>query len=495
MRMRSIIRKRKYLCAFFLFVSALALGAIFFSPRPSAGARAAAVAEGLNNYNYQLLFLPEDGTLSITMTLDYTNRTPDALDSLTLRTWAGAYAREETSPAAIDVLYDQCYPDGFSAGGIMLDGAWWNGQLANAVFEDEAQTVLRVPITALAPAEQGTLLLRCTLTIPHCAHRYGYSRGVWQFGNALPVLSVYENGAWRADEYHPIGDPFVSECANYSVLLIAPEGYACATSTLCASEETGDGRVMFRMDGQAMRDFSFALSKSWSRAQVKANGVTVVSYAADSESARRSAKNAAKALKVFSGLYGEYPYASLTLCAVNFPFGGMEYPGLIFLSSSYFYQEMRDTLELVVAHETAHQWFYALVGSDQFNQPWQDEALSEYAMLRYAKAVYGQSAYENLLVTRVQAPMQEHIPQAVTPGSPVSYFGSLDVYSSVVYGRGAALLLAIEELTGQADAFLRAYCDTFAFRIASRAEFETLLNAFTGMDLKALMVDYLDTLM
>jgi aminopeptidase N len=34
---------------------------------------------------------------------------------------------------------------------------------------------------------------------------------------------------------------------------------------------------------------------------------------------------------------------------------------------------------VVVAHETAHQWFYGLVGSDQIQAPWLDEALAEFA--------------------------------------------------------------------------------------------------------------------
>ena len=198
---------------------------------------------------------------------------------------------------------------------------------------------------------------------------------------------------------------------------------------------------------------------------------------------------------MYSGLYGAYPYPALTVCQADFPFGGMEYPGLIFLGLPYFAEDWADTLELLIAHETAHQWFYALVGSDQYGDPWQDEALSEYAMLRYARAVYGESAYRSLLVTRVDAPMRERISRQVTPGTPIDRFDSLDVYTAVVYGRGAAFLLAVEEMTGRLDAFLRAYCDTFAFSRPTREDFLAFLNGFCGEDFTPLMTDYLDTLM
>ena len=83
----------------------------------------------------------------------------------------------------------------------------------------------------------------------------------------------------------------------------------------------------------------------------------------------------------------------------------------------------------------------------------------------------------------------------MTPAAPLTDFASLDVYSSVVYGRGAAFLLAVEEMTGKLDMFLRQYCDTFAFSLASRQDFSSLLRDVTGEDLEPLMLDYLDTLM
>lgn len=497
MRLRSIIGKRwqKAALAAGLLLLCLSLGLALRPKTAEAGLRAREASEGLNQYDFQLVFHPEERSLSVTMTLDYTNRTGDTLNELSLRAWANAYAREETSPAAMEALYDVCYPEGFSPGSLTPEGAWWNGELAETAFTDEANTVLRVSIPPLPSGESGRLILRCRLEIPVCAHRLGVSQDIWQFGNALPILSVYENGAWRADEYSPIGDPFVSDCANYTVSLTVPKGYSCAATGRCVLAEQGAETWRYAITAPAVRDFAFVLSPSWQRAAVTQSGVTVTAYAPDRDAATRAARFAAKALNVYQKLYGEYAYEALTVCAVDFPFGGMEYPGLIFVSLPYFAADRKDSLELLIAHETAHQWFYALVGSDQVNQPWQDEALCEYASLRYAREVYGQSAYENLVITRVNAPMQERIRQPVTPATPITDFASLDTYAAVVYGRGAAFLLAVNEMTGKLDTFLRAYCDTFAFSLASRQDFSRLLRQVTGEDLEPLMLDYLDTLM
>ncbi|MBR1606808.1 MAG: M1 family metallopeptidase [Clostridia bacterium] len=494
MHVRCIIRKRWQKIALVACLLPLALLCfLWLRPGKAAGERARNASEGLDHYDYQLIFRPEESTLAVTMTLDFTNRTGDTLDTLVLRTWANAYEAEESSPAAIDALFDACYPEGFSAGYLTLEGAWWQGQVASAAYLDEAKTALAVSIDPLPSGQSGQMTLRCRITVPVCAHRLGFSKGIWQFGNALPILSVYENGGWRTDAYSPIGDPFVSQCANYAVSLTVPAGYQCASTGKCALDSREKDSWRYVIDAPAARDFAFALSQDWQKAETKQSGVSVIVCAL--ENAGTAAKYAAKALKVYEKLYGDYPYETLTVCAIDFPFGGMEYPGLIFVGLPYFAAEQKDTLELVIAHEVAHQWFYGLVGSDQVNQPWQDEALSEYAMLRYARQVYGQNAYENLVITRVKAPMQERIPQPVTPATPITDFGSPDVYFSVVYGRGAAFLLAVEEMTGRLDAFLRQYCDTCAFFLASRQDFVKLLREVTGEDLEPLMLDYLDTLM
>ena len=59
-----------------------------------------------------------------------------------------------------------------------------------------------------------------------------------------------------------------------------------------------------------------------------------------------------------------------------------------------------------------------------------------------------------------------------------------------------ALLLALDELLpGGVDGFLKAYGSEFAFRFATRADFEENLNRYAKMDLGPLLVDYLDTVM
>jgi aminopeptidase N len=52
----------------------------------------------------------------------------------------------------------------------------------------------------------------------------------------------------------------------------------------------------------------------------------------------------------------------------------MESPGLIWIP----YGIGGANLRYLVSHETAHQWFYGLVGNDQARQPFADEAAADF---------------------------------------------------------------------------------------------------------------------
>ena len=432
----------------------------------------------------------EKQLLNAVQTITYLNDTGDTLESIGMRAWLNAFETEEKSPAALEEIYDLCYAEGFSPGYITILDVKWNGEAAPWAYTNGDHTALEVEIPALQNGEEGELLIRSSAKIPHCAHRTGYSEGAYALSHAFPTLGFYENGAWRKDEYHGIGDPFVSPCVNYSLQLSLPEGYIPACSA--PLEQGKDG--VWRGQVLSARDVGLCVSPDYRRASCRVGDTMVYSYARDEQKARRALEDAAKALETYSRLYGRYPWPSLTVCSADFPFGGMEYAAFMLISDTNYMDMYQDSLELVIAHETAHQWFYGLVGSDQWRHPWQDEALCEYASLRYVEQRYGRDSYETLKYFRVDMPMQEHIPGTLTPGSPIDYFAGLDDYSAIVYGRGAGLLVALDEmLPGGADGFLKAYAERFAFDFVSREEFEQFLQQYAGMDMAPLLLDYLDT--
>jgi aminopeptidase N len=126
----------------------------------------------------------------------------------------------------------------------------------------------------------------------------------------------------------------------------------------------------------AVRDFTLAIGRfALVHATVDLPNPVRITLAVEHKSFTFPAKflaAAVAALRSYSARYGPYPWSTYTLVVMRdfTSLAGNEYPTLVYLSP--------DGLHLV-AHETAHQWFYSLVGNDQGRDPWLDEGLASWA--------------------------------------------------------------------------------------------------------------------
>ena len=499
-------RRRIWLLAAGILIASVAIAVLLLThpqtelAAPAAGETLRNAAQGLDEIQIDATFDPLSSTLAVQQTLALRNRTGATQRLVVLRTYPNAMQSEEYSPAATDELYDACYPDGFSAGGLSVKQVWvqmvgaQGEQRAAYAYGDDAQTVLNLTLPMdWAQGDTLTLRLEYTLTVPHAAYRFGENGGIWAIGNAFAIPAPFVDGAYLTDEYISIGDPFISTCANYTVRLTLPDGYMAA-GTGTAEVQTGDtGHKVLRLTALASRDFALCISAGYRPSQTLQDGVLVQAYARTDANAATLQGIAAKALHSYTTRFGAYPYPTLTVCEADFAFGGMEYPSLLMIGSEYL-QAGGDKLEQMVAHEVAHQWWYAAVGNDQYRQAWQDEALAQFSMLEYWQDTYGRAARDDLQFALVETSMRVTIPQGVTPGCPIDYFGDLTEYGLVVYNRGAAALCALDTaMEGTLDGFLAEYYRTYAFALATRDDFETLLSRYTGEDWSPLLSDYLDT--
>ena len=453
-----------------------------------------AASEGLDDVSIQAQLDVEKRELTVTQEMHLQNRTGQRLDAAVLRTWPNAFQSEDTSPCTVDEgLYDSYYPDGFSRGALVVHQAQVNGEAILHRYLDDAKTVLQLPVPGGWQAEAEIVIqLDYTVQIPCMAYRFGVWDDVWALGNAFVIPAVWEDGAYRTDAYAPVGDPFVSDCMNYDVTVSVPKGYLCAGSGY-PTVETADGRSSYHFASPAVRDFALVISDRFHTAQAVQDGVRIIAYALESSQARDMLKYAKKAFACYSDLFGDAPYPAYTIAQVSFPHDGAEYPQLSMIGSGPLAKGGRE-LEYAVAHEAAHQWWYAAVGSDGYHQPWQDEALYEFSLLAYAERQHGAGERADLERSRMESALRVTVSQGVTPGAPLDAFTSWSEYELVTLHRGAACLCALDRtVDGGLTAFLRDYYTTYAFLRASRQDFEALLAKSTGEDLTPLLRDYLDT--
>jgi aminopeptidase N len=297
-----------------------------------------------------------------------------------------------------------------------------------------------------------------------------------------------EDEGWYGLKYFPVGDPYVTEVADYSVTITTTEGVIVAGT----GQETHTGN-RWQYQAQQARSFAFAASDRYlvSSTQIgEGEGPTIHSYYLpnNKEAGEVVLETAAQAMELFVELYGPYPYADYRIAETEFA-GGMEFSGLTFLGST-FYDEYdgttRSPLMALTAHEASHQWFFGLVGNDQLVEPWLDEAPAEYSAFLY---------YEHYLPDDTDWWWDYAVDRWAPTGkidNLIYVFRDNREYLDAVYRRGAQFMRDLRETMGDPAffGFLLEYQHRYAYQLITSRDFFSLVQEFTTADLIPLQEEY-----
>jgi hypothetical protein len=312
-------------------------------------------------------------------------------------------------------------------------------------------------------------------------------------GDWLPTLSVRRDGLWISNDSAAVGEQTLAAPADWDVTLRVTD--ARDSLRLAApGDVVSTGDHVWRIRLSAARDFSLSLSERYQTLTRRVNGVVVELFAlVDRPAANHALTVAADALALYEDLYGDFPYDRFVVVEGDFP-DGMEHSGLVFVGANWFDTFTGDPagyLTLITAHETAHQWWYALVGNDAALDPWLDEALAT-----YSEYVFLEEAYPDLRDWwwdfRVRSFVGGTGPYPPTDQS-VYAFRSGREYINSVYLRGAQLLHGIRQALGHDDffAWLRAYADANRGRIARPPDLWALLSPYQLAETANLRAEFL----
>ena len=180
-----------------------------------------------------------------------------------------------------------------------------------------------------------------------------------------------------------MGEYLVYPLANYQVNLFPDVPLVTAASMPPIIQENDNTNLVYR--AKNARNITFAFSPDYLEYTHTSDKVTTKAYVFPEHAhlGQRAADLAAEAWSLFEDLYGDNPRQFMAVIEADLN-DGMEYDSAFLLSQDYF-ASADDTpqnyFELLVVHETAHQWFYAQIANDQANDPWLDEALATYSEL------------------------------------------------------------------------------------------------------------------
>jgi aminopeptidase N len=415
------------------------------------------------------------------------------------RTIAGRVRLEYTNrdSAPLGQIYFHLYPNHPDfAGRLGIGAAAIDGQVVGVNYE-LGRYLLRVDLPQpLAPGAATVVALDFTTRAPlNAANMYGafnMEAGVLALASSYPIAAMVRGGAWDIGWPDGRGDFVNSETALYDVTLTAPAAWALATTGKAVDGQLDAGQQTVRFVSGPQRDFMIT-AVQLGHAGADVDGTRVNSYFRRGDEAGGQAvlEAAANALRAFNARYGRYPLAELDLVEVNArTFLGVEYPGVILMQSNLYNQPR--ALEITVAHEVGHQWWYSQVGNDVQTAAWLDEALASYSQIVYQEQIYGPVAAERELEG-----FRQRYRDAVAAGrdAPVAQPNAAfrGNYVAIVYGKAVLFFQALRKQIGDAafDQFLHDYYAQHRYGFVSGADLLASAEGACGCELDQLYAGWI----
>ncbi len=411
-------------------------------------------------------------------------------------------------------------------------------QLAFAQPDDgnrDDQTVVRLPLPEpVPPGGSITLDIAFAAQLPRVFARTGFKGNFFLVGQWFPKLGVYEPaglrgrlaGGWNCHQFHANSE-FYADFGAYRVEITAPSPFVVGATGVRTHEHiNGDGTTTYTYEQADVHDFAWTadprfvvvsarfsatqdvtaaeyqrvarlLGRSLDEVKLSDVDVTVLMQPEHMPQSQRHVQAAKDALKWFGLWYGRYPYKTLTVVDPAYGAsgaGGMEYPTFITAGTSVLFNRWPfDRIRLpeeVTVHEFGHQFWYAMVANNEFEEAWLDEGINSYSTGKVMEAVYGPASsmieFLGLKIGEVDTLRMGNSPNAKfnrIMANAWSYTPP-ESYGFYAYQKPEMVLRTLENIVGgEAMArVMRTFHERWRFRHPGSEDFFAVVNEVTGRD-------------
>ncbi|MGE5815822.1 MAG: M1 family metallopeptidase, partial [Acidobacteriota bacterium] len=398
------------------------------------------------------------------------------------------------------------------------------------------QTVMRVPLPQPVPPG-GTVEFNAEFRaqLPRVFARTGYTRNFFMVGQWFPKLGVYEPagmrgrlaGGWNCHQFHANSE-FYADFGSYRVAITVPKAFIVgATGSRVATTINPDGTTTYVHQQDNVIDFAWTADPEYVEMRRTFSGsrdvtpeeyqriATTLGRSADDvrlsdvevillihkprlAQAERHFRAAFDGIKWFGLWYGRYPYKTLTVVDPAFGAGGaggMEYPTLITAGTSALMNTWPlkgvNIVEEVTVHEFGHQFWYAIVASNEFEESWLDEGFNSYSTGKVEELVHGREtsmvSIPGLKLGGLESSRMQNSPNRKSdPILTAAWkFESGGAYSFSSYAKTELVLRTLEGYLGQQTMarVMRTYHERWRFRHPSSEDFFAVANEVSGRDL------------
>jgi hypothetical protein len=333
----------------------------------------------------------------------------------------------------------------------------------------------------------------------------------------FPKVGVIQDGVWNAHAFYPWTE-FYADFGVYDVRLTLPRGFVVgATGRLQEKKENADGSETFRFVQEDVHDFTWTASRRYLDVQGRFEdpgyppvALRLLLQPEHAHLAERYLEATRIALRSYGAWSAPYPYPQITVVdpAWNSAAGGMEYSTLFTGGAFIWAPPELQAPESVTVHECGHQFWFALVANNEFEQAWLDEGFNTYHENKATDLFLGPVGWGRRY-------FGVHTPNrgprggwpVVAPGVQIGRgmgdlsalrrsgesddmnragwnYRNADAYTLNSYGKPGLTLQTLENLVGDATMtrIMRTYGRRWRFRHPTSQDFIAVVKEVTGRD-------------
>lgn len=484
-----------------------------------------------NAVDYKISVHLDDEThkITATVTLNYTNNSPDELDFIWLQLDQNMFSKDGRGQQIVPLTnsrYGSAMSD-FDGGYDIKSVKFAGGKDAKHTINDTRMQVF-LPEPLAANGGKTSVTIDYSYIVPtHGADRTGVldtkNGKIFAIAQWFPRVAVYDDIlGWNIQPYTGPGE-FYLEFGDYEVDITAPADHIVVFGgellnpkevytaeqvkrleqakksnetvtirgidevTQASSRPQGKSELTWRYKLNNAHDVAWASSASFVVDAAKidlASGTPCLALSAypveshGNNAWERSTEYVKASIEFYSDLLMEYPYPVAVNVAANV--GGMEYPAIVFCG----HEAKGAGLWGVTDHEFGHIWFPMIVGSNERLHAWMDEGFNTYINSLSTKA-FNNGEYHrpvgdsNRMAQVLTNPALE--PVMSTPQNMRERNIGILAYLKPGYG----LTLLREEILGEErfDLAMKTYTEYWAYKHPTPEDFFRTMENVAGENL------------
>lgn len=494
------------------------------------------------NYKIDVKLNDVSHVLSAKEEIQYINNSEQSLNYIYFHLWPNAYKNHSTALAKQLLLHKKTafyYSTPEERGYIDSLDFKVNGKKIKWEFDS-----VNIDICKLTLSEPLRSLDTIVITTPFFVKipdakfsRLGHDKQAYFITQWYPKPAVFDNEGWHQMPYLDQGE-FYSEFGSFDVKITVPENYLLsATGDRIDADEEEDflnekvKQTLYRLDKSDFKkedmafpesskktktvrfkqfrvhDFAWFADKRFNvihdQIELPGNKRTVDTWVFFTNKNFELWKNAINYVNestiFYSYLNGDYPYNHVTAVdGTIMAGGGMEYPNITVIGD----MGSEFDLDITIAHEVGHNWFYGILGSNERDHPFMDEGLNSFYEMRYMRAKYPEKKLSDLVgldenfklfgLDKIDYWREKEMAffisarsrndQALDLASPD--FTEFN-YGSIVYSKTPVIFDYLMDYMGEdnLDKAMKFYYEQFKFKHPSPKDLSKTLSFFSGIDL------------